>query len=84
MFQLLERKGANEHNKVRATERSKLEALQSRRVDANDIDPSGHVRSSDLIGPEKSLCWVLIFRSLIGSVFTLSLSMKRTLREAAL
>jgi hypothetical protein len=43
MFQLLERKGANEHTQHRAMERSRLEAIQSKRVDANDIDPSGHV-----------------------------------------
>jgi hypothetical protein len=43
MYQLLERKGANEQNKARAAERNSVEALHQGRVDANDIDPSGHV-----------------------------------------
>lgn len=43
MYQLLERKGMSEQHTARATERSRVEALQKGRVDANDIDPSGHV-----------------------------------------
>lgn len=43
MYQLLERKGMSEQHTARATERSRVEALQKGRVDANDIDPSGHI-----------------------------------------